>query len=370
MTICIELEIRSEADVALARYRAGEAAIQLGFSNQRRAEVRIIASELAHNHLDHKTSCGIIHINGVHIAEQPVLTISSLDQGPGIDDLAAVLRGAQGGYHSNTGLGTGLASVARLADRFSCCSGKDPQYACPSILDAQWQGTVIIARCCPERQPPGVFNSNEVDLAALVCGHSETLPCGDGIFTSSDSRFLRIVMVDSPGKGRGGGETELIGSMLAGLNLIWPPDHVMESLSGVFTAEPSTAVLALRIDRFHGEVRCCRTGNIGIHLLIDDQLVSPSKPLVVEGGGLIRGTDNVYKVASTVSCLLHSDGIRSMSREQAKSLLTELALNKAKKIKATDSSNLDSALMAQILFSRNRHLHDDAALCLWRWQKK
>ncbi len=35
MTVCIELPVCKEADVAFARYRAGEAAVQLGFAVQR-----------------------------------------------------------------------------------------------------------------------------------------------------------------------------------------------------------------------------------------------------------------------------------------------------------------------------------------------
>jgi anti-sigma regulatory factor (Ser/Thr protein kinase) len=366
MTICFELPVSKGADVALARYRSGEAAVQLGFSSQRRAEVRLIASELARNHLDHTTACGIIRITGQQIDGLPVLTIASLDQGPGIAHLNNVLQGAEGGYRSDTGLGTGLASVMRLADRFSCCSETDTR-GCFDLPGIEGQGTVITARCYPEPHRVSFFNSSEVDLAALVCGHTETLPCGDGIFVSSDSRFLRIVLVDSPGRGRGRGETELIGSMLAELNLVWPPDHVMESLAEVFAAEPATAVLVLRADRLLGEVRCCRAGDIGIHLLLDNRLISPPESLLVEQGGLIRGKDSLFKVAAAVSCVVYSDGIRSLRRPEAEKLLRKLARRGGGR-KQTGAA-LDPALLAQIIFSGNRQIRDDAALCVWHWQR-
>ena len=367
MTICIELPVQTEADVALARYRSGEAAVQLGFSGQRRAEVRLIASELARNHLDHTTSCGYIHITGQLIDAMPVLTIASLDRGPGIADLNDVLQGAEGGYQSDTGLGTGLASVMRLADRFSCCSGADSRHGCLGRTEGQ-EGTVIVARCYPQPQHVSFFNSNEIDLAALICGHSETLPCGDGIFVCSDNRFLRMVLVDSPGKGRGRGETELIGSMLAELNLVWPPDHVMESLAEIFVAEPATAVLVLRIDRLLGEVRCCRAGDIGIHLLLDGTLVELPEPLLVEQGGLIRGTDTLFKVAGAVSGLLYSDGIRALQRADAARLLGNLA-QWSRGGNQKEAVWSDAALLAQLIFSGNRQIHDDAALCVWHWQR-
>ena len=366
MVLCSEFAVCSEADVALARHSAGEKAMQLGFSDQRRAEVRLIASELAHNHLDHKTSGGMLRISGQLIDQVPVLTICSLDMGPGICNMADVLQGPQGGYHSLTGLGTGLASVSRLADRFSCCSGADPHSGCFARLGRQWQGTVIAARCWPREQTPSFFARDDMDIAALVCGRSETSPCGDGVFISSDSRFSRIVLVDSPGKGRGGGETDLIGQMLAKLDMIWPPDHVMESLSEVFAAEPATAVCVLRFDRLLGELRCCRIGNIGVRLLVDD-LPAPSPDQLAVKGRLVQGTDTVYKVSSNAACMLHSDGVSGFGRQQIIPLLLEM---QAARRDAADMPLLDAALLTQILFSRYRQAHDDAALCSWRWQRQ
>ncbi len=367
MVLCSEFSICGEADVALARHSAGEKAMQLGFTDQRRAEVRLIASELAHNHLDHQTSGGMLRISGQLIDRVPVLTISSLDTGPGICNVAKVLQGAQGGYRSLTGLGTGLASVSRLADRFSCCSAADPSAPCSFLPGGQLQGTVIAARCWPREQTLSFFDRGDMDIGALVCGRSETSPCGDGIFISTDSRFTRIVLVDSPGKGRGRGETALIGGMLATLDMIWPPDHVLESLSEVLAAEPATAVFVLRFDRLRSELRCCRIGNIGIHLLVDGQAAPLPDPFAGDGGELIHGVDTVYSVAGTVSCLLHSDGLSGFAGHQIRSLLLELQQAGGK---GNGSCRPDVALLTQILFSRFRKEGDDAALCLWSWQRR
>lgn len=368
MVLCSEISIHSEADVALARHSAGETAMRLGFSDQRRAEMRLIASELAQNHLDHNTSCGLLRISGQEIDRAPVLTICSLDNGPGICNMTDVLQGSQGGYRSLTGLGTGLASVSRLADRFSCCSGADPDCGCPTGGDHPWPGTVITARCWPREQAPSFCTRDEnTDIAALVCGRSETSPCGDGIFISSDSRFTRLVLVDSPGKGRGGGETELIGRMLAEFNLIWPPDHVIESLAEVLGAEPATSICVLRFDQLLGKLRCCRTGTVGVHLQVDTMPAAGPGQLSVEAGHMIRGVDSVYDVSAAASCLLYSDGLAGFADQQIQSLLTELQTGGETTV---GNSRPDHALLAQILFSRNRQSHDDAALCVWNWRKK
>jgi hypothetical protein len=341
--------------------------MQMGFADQRRAEVRLIASELAQNHLDHKTSGGMLRISGQLIDQIPVLTICSLDTGPGICNVCEVLQGHRGGYHSLTGLGTGLASVSRLADRLSSCSGADPHSACSGQLGREGKGTLLAARCWPRKQMPAFFTRDDMDIAALVCGRSETSPCGDGIFIMSDSRFLRIVLVDSPGKGRGGGETDLIGRMLAKLDLIWPPDHVMESLSEVFAAEPATAVFVLRFDRLLSELRCCRIGNIGVHLVIDDQPVRPPLSTALQSGQLIQGSDTVYKVTNNAACMLHTDGISGFGLQQITPLILEL---QAAAGQAAKKPRLDAVLLTQMLFSSFRQVNDDAALCVWNWQRK
>ncbi len=123
----------------------------------------------------------------------------------------------------------------------------------------------------------------------------------------------------------------------------------------------------LRFDQLLGELRCCRTGNVGLHLLVDGTSAALPSQLVVEGGHMIRGTDTVYKVSDTAACLLHSDGVTTFAGQQIRSLLMELQVSEES---VTDDPRLDLALLAQMLFSRNRQPHDDAALCLWSWQRR
>ena len=365
MPLCSELDIRSEADVALARYRAGEGASLLGFSDQRKAEVRLIASELAQNHLDHCTSGGMIRISGQRFAGVPVLNVASLDSGPGIAAVAEVLKGAEGRFTSNTGLGAGLASVSRLADRFLCCSGLDPGSGCPTLVPP-FTGTVIIGQCWPEGREPFFATVPGMDFAALVCPRAETMPCGDGVFIRSDSRFTRLVLVDSPGKGRGGGETQLIGSLVVDLDLVWPPDHVVEALAEVFEAEPATSLAVIRLDRLLGELRCCRVGSVEISLLLDGRLRPPPTRMRVRSGDLVRGTDSLYRVEESFSCLIHSDGLGRIPGNQVEMMLNDLL----RKTPARAVSGRPHALLlAQVLLERYRNPLDDASVCLWSWQR-
>jgi anti-sigma regulatory factor (Ser/Thr protein kinase) len=365
MILCSEFFIHREADVALARYRAGEAATLLGLDDRRRAEVRLIATELAHNHLDHQTCCGSVCITGVRMSGVPVLSVVSLDDGPGIGRICEVLQTGADGFRSATGLGAGLGSVARMADRFFCCSDRDPSSGCPCSWSDSRQGTAVIAQCWSGERKPLFAAIPGMDLAALVCPRVETLPCGDGVFVDADSRFVRIVLVDSPGKGRGGGQTQLIGSMLEGLDLIWPPDHVLESLSVVLFAEPATSLCVVRLDRLLGEVRCCRIGSVFVQLLIDSQTHLPPVLQNPEPGSLVGLADSVYVVRKHVCCLLHSDGLSGPGSRQCSGMLRTLQ----DWYKAWSRCPPLAELVVHSLQRRYRQSLDDAALCFFRWQR-
>ncbi len=130
-----------------------------------------------------------------------------------------------------TGLGAGLVSIQRLADRFSLCTGTAGNFACPHIPDFDSCATIIVIRCWPDAPEPKFFGSGEImDSDALVAVRSETTPCGDDILITGDNRFVQIVVVDSPGVGTGGKTTRVIGERLHGIDLILPPDQILESL--------------------------------------------------------------------------------------------------------------------------------------------
>jgi len=172
--------------------------------------------------------------------------------------------------------------------------------------------------------------------------------------------------VDSPGKGRGGGETEFIGTMLAGFDLIWPPDHVVESLSDVFAAEPATSLGVVRIDRLLGVVRCCRIGTIGMRLLIDGRARKMPPLTGVEGGRLLGATDSEYRVSSRACCLLHSDGLDLNAPGLAAALLKGL---EKQCLSGTGGPQPYCTMLAHLLLARHRQVHDDAALAVWNWQR-
>lgn len=348
-----ELPVVQPSDVAIVRHVAGQMAAEQRFPPQRQAEIRLMASELAQNHLDHRTVDGRIRVSSLLVQKIPCLTLASLDLGPGFPDVAAFLDREEN-YHSTTGLGAGLATIRRLADRFALCSGKDLTYGCRGDSVGE-NGTIVVARCWPECRLPQVLIDTQVDLAGIVCSRSEHMPCGDGLHVTGDERFLRIVLMDSPGIGRGSDLTRAVQERLQEMELIWPPDQLFERLS--FALKEGISMEIMRFDRLQLELQCAGVGNVSRWLVIDDTMVpSPgSRPV-----GVISHV-NVqlfrYPVKNTVSCFIHSDGLGRFEQSEMKRLLTGRGTS-------------ESSLILQAAFSMGEPIVDDTAGCVWQWGRE
>ncbi len=354
-----EIMVRSPADVAVVRQIAGQMAAERSFPAQRQAEIRLMATELAQNHLDHQTVQGRVRVSSLRIQEVPCLMLASVDQGPGFGDIDGLLA-RKTGCPSTIGLGVGLASVRRLADRFSICSQKEKNlcYRCPGAK-ADQLGTIITAVSWPDSRPPQVFADHQVDLAGIVSGRTENMPCGDGLFINGDERFIRVALVDSPGLGTGFRMTGEVGTRLQEMDLVWPPDQLLERLSFALTAGASIKII--RFDRMQREVQCAGVGNIGIGLVVDGRLVLAAgwQPM----GDPYHGSVELfrYPVRQYVSCLVHSDGLQPFARKEMERLL----------LADTGSGRLPRcSLVLQSAFSMNRQSQDDVSICVWQWRNK
>ncbi len=358
-----ELDVRIPADVSVARHCAGQMAGELGFPAQRQAEVRLMASELAQNHLDHGTSGGMLRLAGLFFGNTPRMTIASMDRGPGIRSVEAVLRSGSGHRRSTTGLGAGLASIRRLADHFFICSGPGGPFACPEGAALACCGTMIVARCWPDRRTPGFLaGRGGLELDGLVAPRSETAPCGDNIFIRGDGRFVRIVMVDSPGVGSGGEATRRIGARLRQIELVWPPDQVLEFLRPVLAVE--TAILVLCLDRLQQAVSCSGIGNISAWLRIDGRVVQPRLRPSVQGNGWHRVKNTLWRPEHSVACVLHTDGLLPLAVEEAHAILAALGPGPV----AGGRHQPGLPFLLQLAFAADRRRQDDAALFMGEWQ--
>ena len=127
--------INSESAGILLRSRLQSAARRMGYSDVRRENMALVASELVTNLIKHAGGKGVIQI-----WEHPdqVLDLVSFDYGPGVNNLALA---QQDGYSTSGTLGKGLGSMQRLSDEFAIFSQKPHQ-----IHTGRWHGTAVWCR--------------------------------------------------------------------------------------------------------------------------------------------------------------------------------------------------------------------------------
>ena len=120
--------VKQEEDIVRARLAAGDSCRQLGFSELACTKVMTAVSELARNIFKYAGAgqIAISCLDGVHVGVE----IMALDQGPGIEDIAAVL---DDNYRSRTGMGAGLKGTRRLMDSFQ-------------IESSPGRGTMVVVR--------------------------------------------------------------------------------------------------------------------------------------------------------------------------------------------------------------------------------
>ncbi|MBD0319467.1 MAG: sensor histidine kinase [Gemmatimonadetes bacterium] len=133
------MELRGEHDVVLARQRARQAALLVGYDAQGATRIATAVSEIVRNAFTYAGG-GEVEISAEGRGAAPSLFIRVADRGPGIPHLAEVLGGR---YRSSTGMGVGITGTRRLMDSFDIQAGA---------------GTTVVMS---KRLPPGAAPTDE-----------------------------------------------------------------------------------------------------------------------------------------------------------------------------------------------------------------
>lgn len=113
----VKVELRSEADMSVARQAARTLAEKMGARSFETQKFTTVVSELARNIVQYAKR-GEIEITPLSDGMRG-LRVRAVDQGPGIPNLPQILEGK---YKSKTGLGKGIVGVRKMMDRFDIVS--------------------------------------------------------------------------------------------------------------------------------------------------------------------------------------------------------------------------------------------------------
>src|SRR5688572_801728 len=143
----LSVEIRGEHDVVLTRQRARQIAGLLGCDAQSQTRLSTAVSEIARNAFAYAGGGAVAFAVQSGSPDQLVITVR--DQGPGIDDVGAVLDGRR---ITPAGRGTGIIGAKRLVDEFEIASTRN-------------RGTVVTLR---QRLPRTAGPVTDKVVAAIV----------------------------------------------------------------------------------------------------------------------------------------------------------------------------------------------------------
>jgi serine/threonine-protein kinase RsbT len=114
----VRVAIARESDIVVARRKGRTLAADLGFSSCDQTIIATAISEVARNIITY-AGMGEILLSALNGARRRGLSITAVDQGPGIANLDQAM---QNGYSTSGSLGLGLPGAKRMMDEFEISS--------------------------------------------------------------------------------------------------------------------------------------------------------------------------------------------------------------------------------------------------------
>jgi serine/threonine-protein kinase RsbT len=114
----VDVHIKSNRDIIIARQLGRELAAELGFSGTDLTLIATAISELARNIVLYAKS-GEIVLTSIQRGNKTGIVVVAQDKGPGIPDIRRALAD---GFSTSRSLGLGLPGVRRLMDEFEITS--------------------------------------------------------------------------------------------------------------------------------------------------------------------------------------------------------------------------------------------------------
>ncbi len=346
-----EMDVKRQADVVLARAFASDIAGRLGFSPGKKADIVLSVSEMAQNHIKHKTVSGRLRFFGQRLLDRSVMSISSLDMGPGITNIKKAL---EDGISSSNGLGTGLGCIRRIADRFAICSGKLGVFPCPDLLSFELESVTLVTA---EFFFPSVRNREfPLDFSYLIRPVDGEKYCGDFFFFCCEKEKQAMVVMDALGHGKEAAEA--VSAAMDFLRAVpasaEPLEMLMEAGRGLAHSRGVSAQ-AVRVDTSKCVVDTAAVGNVNQYLYVDGRPVKVSGHPGILGPVISKSSISTerFENFTSVMGIIHTDGLGSVP--QVKFGQTERSMS--------------ALLWTHYLFSccnQGMVSGDDATLVVWK----
>ena len=348
-----EKAVLHQSDVYIVRNMAAAFAERLDFASHRVSDIRLCTTELAQNHIDHKTTRGCMRIFGQMLTDKEALIhIASLDKGPGFG--AKLGLGARDRLGS--GLGVGLGTVRRLADDFGICSGKVGGIPCPDLLSGKREVETLVGASFLRDE--GSFAQLPVEFSFLTRPSEGETFCGDGVCVLFEYPYLQIVVMDALGKGREAAEVvalarKFLSLVPAGID----PVDLMLSLGSRILGSRGLMAQAIRLHLEKAELKVVTAGDIGHFLFLDgkERFLSGHSGLVGQINSRSALVETSFSGFNQIMGIAFTDGLGAIPKIRFNQVLMDIP----------------ALVWANYLFpisGEGEKAHDDATVVVWKWE--
>lgn len=332
----VRVAVSGGSQVSEARRIATEFADRLGFSEAKRADLALMATEAATNLVKHTPHGGEVLLNALIWQNVNGIEMLALDSGPGIRSPAKAL---EDGYSTAGSAGTGLGAIRRKSDFFELHSRPE-------------RGTALLARLwsAPLATGRARVAGAGLELGAVRVPYPGETVSGDDWADGEDRGRSLMMLVDGLGHGAWANEaaTEAIKSFR--LNLGLAPAEIIDAIHQSLRHTRGGVAAVAEVSAARDRLTFAGTGNIsGILLSPEGQRNMVSQPGTL-GQELRKVLTFDYPWSPESLLILHSDGLTSrldFSRHQ-------------------DLRSRSPALIAGVLYQEYKRGRDDAAVLVAR----
>lgn len=285
------IPILDRSSIGEARRAAIVSAQALGFDEERRSDIGIVATETATNVLLHAGS-GELLLCPCSEGQTAWLDVFALDSGPGIEDIS---RAMEDGFSTIGTAGQGLGAIARIADASS-------MYTTPG------KGTVYWSRFVTGEG----LSAIELGIINIpVRGETE---CGDSLFIRRGSVVSTYMVVDGLGHGPGAAEAAKEAVATVQRQLPDPPSATIERTHDALKKTRGAAMSIARVNHDLRTLTYAGVGNIGAIIVTGTE----SRTMVSQNGTLGAVLPRTvqefnYPIERSTLLVMFSDGLSTKS---------------------------------------------------------
>ena len=259
--------VKNESALILLRSRLSAITQRLGFSDQKRENMLLVASELVSNQVKHAAGRGLIQ---VWQQPGPILDILALDYGPGIVNLP---QAEEDGFSSANTLGKGLGSIRRLSDELFIYT----QQESPGQLK-KWSGTVFLVRFYlggknsdfDKNKNPARNCSTAVEIGLFSRSLSDERYNGDRIYLQKTGDKLRWLHLD--GLGHGEQAQAATANLASHLSHCDNPDSVLAAVDRQLQGTRGAVAIIGELGLAGKELNILGVGDMHAHVMDNEEM--------------------------------------------------------------------------------------------------